>query len=155
MGLRELKEKYEKASKGHKLPSFSELNELFEIEKVDHEPETVLRAVRKVMMEKVINTLEFIEVFLNPVNVPRIYLPYLKNMGSSDREDMDKIYGELSALSLMALDNEVDYSEKAEAELIKDICSKWDSVKPSFKRILTNMKKPAEKETKKERSYYG
>lgn len=154
MELKELKKAYEPLAKKYKLPNFKELNEEFEVEKIDYESEIVLKAVRKCMMEKIINTLGFFEMLLNPVNVPRMYIPYVRAMGLDDKKDIDKIYDSFAALSLSALDAEVDYSESGEAEMVKKIFSAWNSIKPEFRRVMANMKKPISN-VKKERSYYG
>lgn len=143
MELKDIKMGYEVSAKKYKLPNFKELNEEFEIERINHETETVLRAVRKVMMEKVINMLGFLEMFLNPVNVPRMYMPYIKSISASDKKVIDKMYDDFSALTMEGIDYEVDYTEEGEAKLIKKTFDMWNSVKPSLRRLLSNMKNPA------------
>lgn len=155
MELKNIKEKYEKEALAYKLPGFRQINEDFEIEKIEHETETILRAVRKIMMEKMINLMGFIEMFINPVNVARMYLPYLKNMTSEEKAEMDKIYDSFAALSLEAIDCEIDYSDKAEAEMIRKIFDEWNSVKPKLRKIMADIKKPSTNNARRERSYYG
>ena len=72
MELKDLKKEYSDLAEKYKLPSFKELNENFEIEKIDKDTEILLRDVRKVMMEKIVNSLGFLEMFLNPMNAPRM-----------------------------------------------------------------------------------
>jgi len=154
MELADLKKQYEPLSKKHKLPSFEKLNEDFEIDKIDRETDFLLRLVRKSMMEKIINSLGFVEMLLNPVNAPRLYLGYIKSISQEDKEKIDKIYEALADLSLSSLSLELSSDESKEAELIQKIFSKWNELKTDFKKIMDDMKNPKAL-TKKEKSYYG
>lgn len=156
MNLIDLKKQYDSASKKYKLPSFEELNSNFEIDKIDKETDNLLKNIRKVMMDKVVNSLQFLDMLSNPVNAPRVYQQYLRSMSLEDKKEIDKIYDVLGILSLGSLDLEIDPSEIKEAELIKKILISWNSVKPSFRRILDNMKHPSVNgNSKKEKSYFG
>jgi hypothetical protein len=156
MEIKELKKAYEILAKKHGLPGFRELNENFEIDKIEKETDCLLRIVRKVMMEKIINSLNFLEMLLNPVNTPRLYANYARSMSSDDRKEIDKIYDALGKLSIASLDLEIDYSEKKEAETINNICKVWNSAKPGFRKILSSLKVPnGSAVSKKEKSYFG
>ncbi len=155
MNLKELKISYNELAKKYKLPNFKDLNENFEIDKIDKETDYLLRSVRKVIMEKIVNSLSFLETISNPVNAPRMYMQYAKVMSAEDKKDIDFIYSSLGEISLHSLDLEIDYSEKKEAEVIKRIFSAWSSIKPKFRSILTSMKKPNESIIRKEKSYFG
>ena len=91
----------------------------------------------------------------NPVNAPRMYIPYIRTMSIEDKKDIDSIYSALADLSLVSLDLEINSSEKEEAELVNLVFKKWNELKPKFKGILTSMKKPRNFVTKKEKSYFG
>ncbi len=155
MNLIDLKKEYSMLEKKYQLPSFKMVNEAFEIDKIDKNTDCLLRAVRKSMMEKVVNTLGFFEMLLNQTNVPGLYMSFLKSMTMEDKEKIEKLYKALGEVSLQSLDLEVEYSEKGEAELIKRTVSVWNSMKPDFKLILGKIKKPNFNNVKKERSYYG
>lgn len=155
MKLTELKKDYSVLAAKYKLPKFSELNEDFEIEKVEKESETLLRVVRKTMMEKIISSLGFVEMLLNPMNAPRMYLSYIHGMGADDKKSIEKIYIAFAGISTVALECEIDYSEKNEAELIRAIFDTWQKMKPEFRKILENMKKPNSKVEKVQKSYFG
>ncbi|MBU0466253.1 MAG: hypothetical protein KJ718_01990 [Nanoarchaeota archaeon] len=155
MELNELKKEYAKLAKTYGLPSFNETDKCFEISKIDKESDTLLRAIRKVMMEKIVNSLGFVEMLLNPMNAPRMYLAYIKSIGFEDKKAIEKIYGTFADLSVVSLEREVDYGEKEEAELIKKIIKTWNELKPEFRKILKNMKKPNNDLKKRERSYFG
>jgi len=155
MDLVDLKKEYRVFSKKYELPSFEDLNDNFEVDKIDKESDTLLRVFRKVMMEKIISSLGFVEMFFNPMNAPRMYLNYIKSMSAEDKKSIEKIHSVFSEVSLAALGREVDYSEEKEAELIKKIFESWNSVKSDFRKILKNMKNPVENSTNKNRSYFG
>ena len=155
MEIKELKNNYAELAEKYKLPSFKELNENFEIEKIDKDTECLLRIIRKVMMEKIVNSLSFLEMLNNPVNAPRIYLQYIKSISVEDKKDLDSIYSSLGEISLHSLDLEIDYSEKKEAEIIKRIFNTWNSVKPKFRLVLNNIKKPNGNIAKREKTYFG
>jgi hypothetical protein len=154
MELKNFRKEYLILEKKYKLPSFRSMNEEFEIDKIERESDCMLRLIRKAMIEKIVNSLSFLEMLLNPANSPRIYMPYLKNMTVEDREIIEKIYSALADLSLSSLLLEVEYSEKGEAELIKKIYSVWNSNKSDFKKIIINVKNP-KTIVRKEKSYFG
>jgi len=155
MGFKDLKKHYGNLAKKYKLPSFKEMNENFEIEKIDKESSTLLRTVRKIAMEKVVNSIGFLDILLNPQNAPLMYLQYIKGMSMDDRKRIDKIYGVLSMRSIEALELEVQYNEKNEADLIKKVNKSWNELKSEFNDILSNMKNPNILEVRRERTYFG
>ena len=152
--LKELKKEYSLLEKKYKIPGFREINEDFEIDKIDKESDCLLRAIRKIMMEKIVNSMGFVEMLLNPVNAPRIYMAYLRSFNVQDRQLLEKIYGSLADLSLASLELEVEYSEKREAELIRLIHNTWNKIRPDFKTVLSNIKKP-NNAVKRDKSYFG
>lgn len=155
MDLVTLKKEYSELSKKHKLPAFKELNGDFEVEKIERESDYILRVVRKVMMEKIVNSLNFLELLMNPANAPKMYIGYIRTMSVEDRKEIDKMYGSIGDLSIQSLALEIDYSEKSEAELINKIFNTWNANKPSFKKIISNMNRPNKPEVKKDKTYFG
>lgn len=154
MKLEELKKNYSILEKKYKLPSFSELNEDFGIEILRKGEELLLRSIRKVMLEKIVNSLGFVEMLLNPVNAPRMYFVYLKSVSADDKKDLDKIYSVLADLVLASSKLEVEYSEKGEAGMINQIVKDWNSIKPAFVRVIEHMQHPVSS-VQKEKSYFG
>ncbi len=156
MELDKFKTEYETLAKRFSLPKFMDLNLDFEIDKFDGETDFLLRAIRKLMMEKIVNSISFLEMLINPINAPRMYINYVSSMSSEDRKVIEDIYSVLTELSISSLSLEIDYSEKNEAALIKETHQKWSSLKPNFKNIVSNIKKPNNiKSVRKERSYFG
>lgn len=155
MELQELKKSYDDKQKKYNLPSFKELNENFEIDKIDKDTDYLLRMVRKVAMEKILNSLTFLELLTNPSNTPRIYMSYVKSMTNNDKEMIEKLYEPLKVLSLESLDLEINYSEKSEAELIKKLNKTWEELKTDFIKLIARIKHPGIQAAKKEKSYFG
>ncbi len=152
--LEDLKRIYNEYEKKYGIPRYKELNEDFEIDKIDRESDSFLRVVRKVMMEKVVNSLNFLDMLLNPGNAPRIYYGFLKSIKEEDTKMIDEIYTKLGNLSMESLALEIDYSEKKEAEMIVKVFREWDSVKVNFRKLMEHIQHPT-REEKKERNYYG
>lgn len=156
-GLEKLKKDYEKISKKFSLPSFQQLNEEFEIERIaDRETDILLREVRKAITEKAIAFLRFMELMINPSSAPFFMLSIIKHFNSSDKKTVEKIYRELCEFEIKAINLDFRYSEKAEAEFIKYALKKWQSLKED----LDEMSKIIERAwnasfEKKERNYFG
>jgi hypothetical protein len=155
MELEEFKKAYEKLVKKFNLPNFDKLNQAFEVEKVDKVSEILLKVIRKIMVEKIVNSLGFVEMLMNPMNAPRMYHSYIKNMSKEDKEALDYIYEEFSKISIDSLEREIYYDEREEAELIKKVFKIWMEVCEKFKRILNNMKNNSGSDERKERNYFG
>jgi DNA replication initiation complex subunit (GINS family) len=154
MELNDLKSEYEKLEKKYKLPSFKEINESFEIDRIDRESDILLRVVRKMMMEKILNSLGFVEMLMNPMNAPRMYHAYIKSMTPEEKKIIDKLYNDMSELSIASLECEIDYDENEEADLIKEVYNTWIGLRKDFKKVFEKIRKPS-KEVKRDRDYFG
>jgi hypothetical protein len=155
MELKDFKSMYNGYEKKYNLPSFDKLNEQFEIEKIERESEIMMRVIRKIMMDKIVNSLAFLDMIVNPVNAPRIYLSFIKSISDKDKEIIDKLYDSFGSLSLSCLALELDYSEKKEAEMVKSIYDNWEKARPEFSDLLKRVHKPVKNDVKKEKSYFG
>jgi len=155
--LNQLKKDYLKLEEKYKLPSFCELNEEFDIEKVQElETETLLREIRKVIMDKVLAYLRFIEMFLNPSQAPMFFLGLIKGIDASDRKTLESLYDKLGRLEINVIGVDNDYSEKSEADFIKHISKEWKEIKEDMKKISSSLKKNWDRKAeKKEKSYLG
>ena len=155
MELKNLIREYDVLQNKYKIPSFKEINDLFELEKIDRDSNTLLRLVRKVMMEKVVNLMGLIDLFLAPNNVPRMYMPYLKSMTSEDRTALSNLYDKFSKLALECMSLEVEYNEKKEADMIIKITKSWQESRVSLNSFFAQLQKPEVREARKEKSYFG
>jgi len=157
MELKDLKARYEKLSKKYKLPSFKELNECFEIDRIERDIDHVLREVRKVMMDKIIGYIRFIEMMINPAQAPPMFMIFVKTVSDTERKIIENVYKNFVELELTALKLEIDYSEEGEAKTIKDIFNVWNKVKPDMLKVLGVMEKNwnSSSSEKKEKGYFG
>ena len=107
------------------------------------------------MMEKIVNSLGFLEMLMNPMNAPRMYINFVNNVSQEDKKRMDKMYSDLGDISVLALSREIDYDERGEAVLVKKISDAWFSLKKDFREILNKIGQPNNNTVKRERSYFG
>jgi signal transduction histidine kinase len=154
MELETLKKSYLVYQKKHKLPSFDELNENFEIEKIERQSDILPRVVRVVMMDKVMATQRFIESLLAPQQAPRMLYKYIKSMSKEDKINLDNLYESFATLMLKSLSLDVEYKEDKECVIIKEIFSTWTSSKKTLHAIISNIQNPSDVEQKKDKSYY-
>ena len=156
-GLEKLKKQYEILRKKYSLPSFQELNEDFDIEKLqDKETDILSREVRRVMVERNLSYLRFIEMFLNPTNAPVFFLALVKTMDVKDKAALNEIYLKLGKFELESIKLDNEYDEKKDAEFIKNFYKQWQEIKQGFGKLMENLEKSWEKEVKKgERGYLG
>ena len=152
-----LKKEYEKFYKKYKLPNFSELNQEFEIEKLqEKETEFLLREIRRAISDKIAAFLRFFELFLNPQAAPVFVLNMLKSLNNRDKELIEQIYHELVNYELTAINLDIVYDEKKEAGFIKDIYKKWQVLKQElqeFSKVIERMK--IKEQDMKKKSYFG
>jgi hypothetical protein len=154
MELDNLKKDYDVLARKHSLPGFKEINEAFEIEKIERDSEVLLQLVRKVCMDKALHFLNFLEMIQNPVNAPRMYHTYLKSMSEEDKKKVDEIYMALGDLSLRSLKLEFSYNEVEEAKFLKALYSLWKSMDGDITEIIDGMMS-GKTQSKKEKSYFS
>jgi hypothetical protein len=154
MELEQLKKSYSAYEKKYKLPSFKELNENFEIEKIERQSEILPRVVRVVMMEKIMATQRFVESLLAPQQAPRMLYKYIKSMSQEDKKQLDKFYDSFASLMLKSLSLDVEYKEDKECAIIKEIFLVWTSSKKALHEIIEHIQNPKDLEQKKDKSYY-
>jgi hypothetical protein len=154
--LKRLKEDYEKLAKQYKLPSFKELNEEFEIEKIaDKETEVLLRHIRRCILEKIVAVSRFFELMLNPTEANILLLSMLKEIDAETKKRMEKLYRELSYIEISAVELDLDYSEKAEAKFIADVSRDWKKLKASLKDISKKLETKLNVKDKLSDAYFG
>ena len=154
--LKKLKEEYSKIQKKYALPDFDKLNEDFKIEKVaQEETELLVREIRETIGETLENFLRFVEAILNPVNVPMFLFPIIKSLNSEEKNKLSEIYKKLSKLEVEAM-KLIDYSEKKEAEFIKNSYKLWQEIKKDFVKIIEAVEKKLDTKIEKtEKGYFG
>jgi len=155
--LEELKEIYSEFKEKYNLPEFYEMNKAFDIEEIQEiETDFFLRRVRKIISEKIVGYLRFIEIILNPNNAPIFFFKLIKKLDVSDRENLSKIYEQLGNMEIEIVRLDLDYSEEKEAEFIKIIFDFFDSFKGDVLKIIGKMVNGSDGSEKKEgRGYFG
>lgn len=155
--LEKLKKEFEKIRKKYNLPSFQALNEDFEIEKLqEKETDTLVREIRRSMIDKNLAYLRFAEMFMNPSAAPMFFLALVKSLDSDARKSLEELYSELGRYEIrsIALDNV--YDEKKDAEFIKSFYKEWQATKMKFGGIMKAVEKAWEKKSEKnEKGYLG
>jgi len=152
--LKQLIAEYPALQATYTLPSLSDLNKDFELDKIEYESEFVLRTIRKGMLEKLINALNFFDMLLNPPQAPRMYLPFLQTMSVQDKQVIEQLYGAFGQISLDCLSLELRYVEEQEAKMILRIAQCWNEQKSTFLELMERIAHPAPVQ-KREKSYAG
>lgn len=154
--LKKLKEEYSKIQKKYGLPSFDKLNEDFKIEKTaEAETELLVREIRESVGETLENFLRFVEAILNPINVPMFLFPIIKSLNTEEKNKLSEIYKKLSKLEIEAM-KLIDYSEKKEAEFIKESYKLWQEIKKDFVKIVESIEMKLDAKIEKtEKGYFG
>jgi len=152
----EFKKAYQELEKKHTLPSFSNLDDYFEVSRLELQGDKVLRDIRKVVIDKVVEYARLIEMLINPSNAPGMFAQFAKVLGLDDRRLLEKVYEKLVSLELQAIESDLGYNEKKEAELIMNVYTFWNSSLDDLKQIVGLMRRNFEsKSVKRERSYFG
>lgn len=155
--LAELKKEYEKLRSKYNLPGFEEMNNNFEIEKLqERETETLIREVRRMMVEKSIAYLKFVEMFMNPSQAPMFFFALVKGLDNDERKILDELYIGLGKfeISSLALDN--DYDAGKESEFIKKFYNAWGDIREKFGKVIKALEESWEKKSeRKEKGYLG
>ena len=140
--LDKLKKDYSKIQEKYNLPSFEELNEDFQIEKVSEiETELLIREMRKFISEKFSNYLRFIETILNPVNVSMFIFSVIKSLDIKERNKLTEIYKQLAKTEVDMIELDIEFSESKEADFIKESFAVWQDVKKDLLDIIKIIKR--------------
>jgi len=140
--LIKLKEDYEKLRKRHNLPSFKELNEDFHIEKAaETETEILVREVRGLVGDKLMNYMRFIESLLNPVNVPMFIFSIIKLIDAEEKKRLSEIYKKLMKKEVKFIELDLEFNEEKEAQFIKDSYELWQETKKDMLKVMDKINK--------------
>ena len=154
--IQELKENYNQLKIKHSLPEFTELNKLFDIEDIEIETEFLLKKIRRTISEKIAGYLRFIDVILNPSNAPIFFFKLAKRLDSKDMQTLKNIYENLGKFEIRTICLDIDYSEKNDAEFIKDIFNTFNKeIKKDFIVIIEKLNTEEENSKKINGSYFG
>ena len=153
--LEELKDLYEEYEKKYKLPSFDELNKLFDIEEVDFETDFFLRKIRKTLSERILGYLRFLEIILNPSNAPMFFFKFIKKLEAKDKEQITNIYENLGRIELEIVKLDLEYKEETEAEFIKHITKTFQEIRKELLEKINKMTNNQENKIRESGTYFG
>lgn len=155
--LEKLKKNYSLLQKEHNLPSFEEMNEDFHIEKIaETETDILSRELRKMVGEKIMNYMRFVENLLNPVNVPMSIFTIVKMINSEDKKRLSRIFKELIKIEVRFIERDLKFDEKKDLKFIKDSFNVWQKIKKELLRIFGNIdEKWEEKFVENSKGYFG
>lgn len=156
--LDELKKVYQEHCEKYDLPDFDSLNRVFDVEEVDSETDYLLRRIRRVILDRIVGYVRFIEMMLNPSNAPMFFFKLVNKLEKSDKEILTEIYERLGKFELEAIKIDLEYSEEKEVILITKLLDNFqDGIRESLLGIISKLEKEKKEEKKKEDSegYFG
>ena len=154
--LEMIKKTYKELEKKYNLPNFKELDEDFDISKVDCTIETLLRDIRKTMFGKFASVLNFIELLLNPSNGSMFHMYMVKGITLEEKNILNKLFEKLGYIEIESFSLDINYDEKNEALFIKKSFREWQEMKPEVDKTIKSLKENWKKVSdKKEKSYFG
>ncbi len=137
MEIDELRKAYNVLQRKYNLPGFDELNAIFDIGKIERDSGNLLRDVRRTLIEKIAHYLRLMELMLNPSQASPIFLILLKEITSSDKQVLDKVFSAFIEIELASYKFDVEYSEADEVEFIKKINIIWNDNKSELIKLLS------------------
>ena len=153
--LEKLKKEYEILRKKFDLPTFKEMNEDFEIEKLqERETETLSREIRRLMTEKNSAYLKFIEMFMNPSASPMFVMALVKGIDSEGKKLLEELYSQIGRFEISSINLDNIYDEKKEIAFIKKFFIEWQQIKPKFERITQSVENSLDKKYEKSSKGY-
>lgn len=155
--LEKLKENYKEIQKKYDLPSFENLNRDFQIEKIaEIETDFLIREVRKFIADRFSNYLRFIETILHPINAPMFIFSIIKSMGVEEKKKLTDVYKKLAKNEIKLIEIDIEFSEKKEADFIKEFYKVWQEVKKDILEVLEKIKKNWDNKFKVDgKGYFG
>ncbi len=152
-----LKQEYRRIQEKHRLPSFEELNEDFNIEKASEiEVDLLIREIRRFIADKLSNYMRFVEAILNPVNVQMFVYSLIKSLENEEKEKLTEIYKKLSKNELRLIELDIKYSEEKEALFIRESFVMWQEMKKDLLEVIEKIDKNWDNKVEsKNKDYFG
>lgn len=157
MKFSQVKEKYDELREKYVLPSFDDLNNLFDVDKLNRDSQHVARDIRRIIMDKILDNLRMVEMLLNPSNAPPMFLQFIKKVSYNERILFSAVYRRLVVLELYSIELEVSaYSIENEVKFIDLAYKTWKELLPDWKMIVEVMKNNVESPAgRRQRDYFG
>lgn len=136
--IEDLKKKYAEFSSKYGLPEFSIINTNFGIEElIEHlDTEYFLRRLRLCIVERVMGLLRVLESIMNPAHAPIFIHVIAKNIDTDSKAVVEELYKGGCDIEIKSIaESLLSYDETREANLIKDMISKWNDMKPKIEQL--------------------
>jgi hypothetical protein len=155
--LEDMKKDYEKLRKKYKLPSFKELNDNFDIERVsERDTDSLIREIRKSILDKVLAYFKFIEMLINPGNSSLFFFSLVKGLSSKDKRILERLYERLGEMEIDVIELDAKYMEKDEVEFIKKVNKEWKTISVELIKLVEVLRRNwRQKSSKNDRDYFG
>ncbi|MEK6923314.1 MAG: hypothetical protein AABW84_01305 [Nanoarchaeota archaeon] len=127
-----LKENYEKVKKKYKLPTFEEMDDEFEIRKIDYDS-ILIREIRRAISNKLIYFSDMLDPILNPHESLRSTIES-NFFNEEDIKDMAIFYKRIWHLLHISANTSLS-SEADEVKFINDIWLEWPKLKKKAKHF--------------------
>ncbi len=148
---------YAQLSKKYKLPKLDIFKEDFDIDKFEKQDQTFLaRNIRRVLGEKIHAYAQFFEMLISPSSPPVFIYSFLKNVTPPQKEEIKKIYEELTKSQIVLMKLDTIYSEKAEIDFINSFFGSWQDLKKKIYKVIAEIEESSTKDSDvNKRSYLG
>jgi len=147
---------YRELNKKHKLPSFSEMDNEFEISLVDTE-RFLLRGVIQRMTDKIEYHLALIDSILSPEASSISSIHECKYFNDEQKDELYILYKKLMDYNRRSVEISITRDEKEEAAFVRDFFAEWKKLKKEILHSVTIMRQSWNKETttKQDLRYLG
>ena len=153
--LNTLKKEYKKIQSRYTLPEFQELNENFSVEKIaDYETDILIREIRRFISDKFSNYIKIIENILNPVSAPLFVFSVNNSLSEQEKKRLTKIYEILAKLEIKMVNLDLEFSEKKEADFIKNSFKMWKEIRKDLLKITSKIIENFDNEAELKKSDY-
>lgn len=138
----DIQESYKKLQSKHKLPSFEELEDDFELSFIDYKLKNdllLLRSIRRKINEKVIFFCRIIEGLIYPQQASIISMIEGKQLTEDEKFNIEKFYKKLMYYERESLKLDVMPDEKKSAEYVINVNKLWKQFKVDMVNVVEKM----------------
>ena len=133
---RDMKAEYSKLQQKHQLPSLDVLDREFSVGQLD-QTGFALRSVANKMQDRC----DYVRKMLGDLIQPDNHIADMQeaeSLGQAEKKKVFEIFRKLSYYSKELVLQDLDYDEKACAELIKKLFAEWAAIKPDLVSVLSS-----------------
>jgi hypothetical protein len=150
--MENLKIIYPPLAQKYKLPSYSELNEEFELLYVREICEIIrpLSFVRRRINDKIGWVCNMLQALMQPNPSSLVNMKEASFLTREEKESSQKLLKELMSLERYSLSLDIETTEQKDADFIKTCLASWKAAKPIIQGITLHLHQGWKQETKKE-----